>query len=164
MNGSRQHAPRSADLKLHLAAVGLGDNTGARVNTHIVMHESNAHEQMPTLGLCSCSSCCAEAPAPIPEGVYSLPLSALDLSIRLRLVFQRAGISTVGQLLEMELEAFEHLKLGERSIQEVVQRVQALGVLGPLQDHALEPSYAASSMMPADPGPHSDSPGPVFAR
>ncbi len=160
MNGSRQHAPHSADFNLHQAAVGRGDNcnTDARVNAHAVTHESHARKQMPTPGLCSCSSCSALPAVPISDHIYFLPLAALDLSIRLFNLFRRAGISTVGQILTLDLEAFEHMKLGEKSVQELVQHVQALNLLDPLhQLLAEEAAQAEPSMMHTDPGPCSSS-------
>ncbi len=149
MNGSRQHAPHSADL--HLAAVGIGDNTNARVNAHALTHASNAHEQMPPPGLCSCSSCSALSAVPIPDHMYFLPLAALKLSRRLLNRFQRAGIDTVGQVLEMEQEGLRRLKLGAKSIQELVRRIQALDVLEPVQD------LADSDVMEARCEPSTDS-------
>ena len=65
----------------------------------------------------------------IPDKIYFVPLEALDLSVRLYNIFWRAGISTVGEILEMEKAALERLKLGERSIQEVARQMQALGLL-----------------------------------
>ncbi len=156
MNGSRQHAPHSADL--HLAAAGIGDNTNARVNAHAVTHASNAHEQMLPLGLCSCSSCSALSAVPIPDHMYFLPLAALELSRRLLNRFRRADISTVGQLLALDLEAFEHMKLGEKGVQELIQHVQALNLLDPLyQFLAEEAAVAEPSLMHAEPGLRSSS-------
>lgn len=80
----------------------------------------------------------------IPSEMYNLPIQALGLSPRLFLCVQRAGIQTVGELLEMNLEALHLVKLGEKSIQELVQRVLALNLLDPLhQDRAEEPPEAA---------------------
>jgi len=80
---------------------------------------------------------------PISDEIYSLPLSVLDLPLHLFRVFQRADISTVGQLLEMELEALKLLKLGEKSIQEVVRRMQVLNLLEVVRlNKRIEPSEA----------------------
>jgi len=95
----------------------------------------------------------------IPDKTYQVPLTALDLSLRLFLVFQRAGISTVGQVLEMDLEAFERLGLGKKSIQEVVQRVQALGALELIRSLVSESLQAGPSIPVTEPALSSGSPG-----
>jgi hypothetical protein len=86
----------------------------------------------------------------IPDKFSLLPLATLDLSTILSLKFQRAGISTVGQLLELELEDFERLGIFSKSLEEVVQKVLALDVLEPIQNLTKEPmqletGYATSA-------------------
>ena len=156
MNGSRQHAPHySADL--HQAAVGTGDNMNARVNAHAMTQASNAHEQMPPPGLCSCSSCRMLPAVPIPDALSCLPLSALGLSTHLFLLFRRADVFTVGQLLEMDLETLLHPTVDETSIQEVIRQVEALYLLEPVRQVLAEESVPAeANALPADSG-HSSS-------
>ena len=86
----------------------------------------NMREQ--TSGASSCSAC-GSLPVSIPNDMYSLPISALGLSTRLLLIFERTGISTIGQLREMELVELRQLKLDDKSITELIERVQALNLL-----------------------------------
>lgn len=65
----------------------------------------------------------------IPDAVYGKGIEHLDLSIRLFNLLTRAGIRTVGQLLERGPETFERIALGERSLQELVRQVQDQGFL-----------------------------------
>ncbi|MGH9824808.1 MAG: hypothetical protein ACREDR_16385 [Blastocatellia bacterium] len=78
-------------------------------------------------------------------------MAVLDLSTVQFLKFQRADISTVGQLLELELEDFARLKLGEKSIQDVVRKVQALDLLAPLLGLAEAFFETVSGMQDATP-------------
>jgi DNA-binding XRE family transcriptional regulator len=66
---------------------------------------------------------------PIPDDIYSIRLETLDLSLRVFNLIKRAGISLLGQLLEMEESDLKQARLGERSIEEVVRAVQARGLL-----------------------------------
>jgi hypothetical protein len=74
----------------------------------------------------------------IPDDIYSLRLESLDLSVRLFNLLHRAGICLVGHLLEMDLDAFHQLPLGEKSREEVIHRIQTLDLLPEKQEALIE--------------------------
>ncbi len=127
MYGSRQHASYTTDRFAtspqiaHASAPIIQASRGDSQRLSVVVSEPLSHH------------------ISIPDTTYFLPLATLDLSIILFNKFWRAGITTIGQILELDLEAFEHLNFGEKSIQEVIQRVQALDILEPVQGLAEEP-------------------------
>jgi hypothetical protein len=89
----------------------------------------------------------ASSPLPsyqIPDCISLLPLAALDLSVRLFNLLSRAGVTTVGQILEMDLEALFAAKLGEKSIGELIDRVQTLHLLDPVEQVLREKQPAAA--------------------
>lgn len=151
MYGHRQHALHAAgNAQLHTVDAGV--------------QESNTPEQISTPGLYPGSVCPVSAQSAarsndaasqpfspstsisIPCEVYDLPIQVLDLSIRLFLCFQRTGILTVGQLLEMDLEALHRAKLGEKSIQELIERVLALKLLDTVHQVQREESSEAAQV------------------
>jgi len=67
--------------------------------------------------------------ASIPDETYNMPVEQLDLSVRTMNCLRRGGITTVGELIskgERELLALHNF--GQKSKQEVEERLQALGL------------------------------------
>jgi len=67
--------------------------------------------------------------ASIPEETYNMPVEQLELSVRTMNCLRRGGITTVGELIskgERELLALHNF--GQKSKQEVEERLQALGL------------------------------------
>jgi hypothetical protein len=119
MSGSCQHAPQTIEQSTPVAQRVQEHTQEVRPTSRCGITRRHMGVARPPLAL----------HIPIPEALYLLPLAALELSVRVFLIFQRAGIETVGQVLEMDLEDFGRLKLGEKSLEEVVRRMQALDVL-----------------------------------
>jgi DNA-directed RNA polymerase subunit alpha len=72
-----------------------------------------------------------ERSVPIPIKIYNIPLVDLGLSVRAQNALRRhPGLSTVGHLLEMSEEGLRSIKnFGEKSMQEVCERLLAMGAL-----------------------------------
>ncbi len=155
MYGTCQHAPRSAVLD-QAAVTGDGQqNTNQNIG-------ALAPGQMSPPDLCLGSVCpvssephassegavgqpfSASAAIAIPGEVYGLPLEALDLSLRLFHLLQRTGILTVGQIFEMDLESFHQLSIGDKSLQELVHRIQTLNLLDPVHQRQRDESLEAA--------------------
>lgn len=73
---------------------------------------------------------------PFPAELYNMPVEQLDLSIRTLNCLRRGGITTVGEVIskgEKELMALRNF--GQKSKQELVERLQGLGLsLTPTED------------------------------
>lgn len=69
-------------------------------------------------------------PASIPPKVYDIPIEDLDLSIRAHNCLKRAGITKVGQVLEMTKEDLLHVRnFGHKSYEELRDRLAVRGLL-----------------------------------
>lgn len=81
------------------------------------------HEEKPTLQ------------KELPPEEYNMPLEKLEFSVRTFNCLKRGGVNTLGQLLEKseeELMALRHF--GEKSRQEVEERLQQLGYVLPIKE------------------------------
>ncbi|MBI4287657.1 MAG: DNA-directed RNA polymerase subunit alpha [Chloroflexi bacterium] len=81
----------------------------------------------------------------LPPEQYNMPLEKLEFSVRTFNCLKRGGVNTLGQLLEKseeELMALRHF--GEKSRQEVEEKLQQLGYVLPIKE-AREVAASASS-------------------
>jgi len=76
----------------------------------------------------------------IPDEKYNMPVEKLDLSVRTMNCLKHAGIATVGELIDKgEKELMALRNFGQRSKQEVEERLEALGLsLTPQADKEIE--------------------------
>jgi len=66
---------------------------------------------------------------PIPEEEYNIPVEQLDLTVRTMNCLRRAGIATVGEIISRgEKELMKLRNFGQRSKQEIEERLNALGL------------------------------------
>ena len=65
----------------------------------------------------------------IPQNIYSISIEELDLSTRTRNVLHRHSIKIVGQLLEMGEGILELRNMGERTLQEIYERLTMYDLL-----------------------------------
>ncbi len=80
------------------------------------------------------------APA-IPPEQYDMPLEALELSARTFNSLRRSGITKVGELLERSKEDLLGLRsFGQKSLEEVWERLDRLGLLPSEQEEEEEPA------------------------
>ena len=67
--------------------------------------------------------------ASIPQELFDMPLEQLDLSVRAMNCLRRGGINTVGELVSTDQKELLGLRnFGEKSRQEVQERLKALGI------------------------------------
>lgn len=72
----------------------------------------------------------AHGPVSIPAKVYDTPIEDLDLSVRAYNCLKRAGITKVGQVLQMTQEDLLGVRnFGRKSLDELRERLQARGLL-----------------------------------
>lgn len=65
----------------------------------------------------------------IPEEQYNMPVEQLDLSVRTINCLRRANIATVGELISKEEKELLRLRnFGQKSLQEIKERLKALGL------------------------------------
>jgi len=65
----------------------------------------------------------------MPEELYNMPVEQLDLSVRTMNCLRRGGIATVGELAsKSEKELLNLRNFGQKSKQEIVERLEALGL------------------------------------
>jgi len=70
--------------------------------------------------------------AAIPESLYNMPVEKLDLSVRAMNCLRRSGINKVGELASLdEKELLSLRNFGEKSRQEVEEKLSQLGLLFP---------------------------------
>src|SRR3989442_323561 len=132
MYGIRRHVPHTTDRSARSPEL-----------TQTIVAETNRCGRLSTRRRSFVPSCRLPS-RHIPDCIYYLPIETLDLSVRLFNLFQRAGVTTVGQILEMDLEALYAAKLGEKSIGELIARVQALHLLDPVEQALLEEQTGAA--------------------
>ena len=64
-----------------------------------------------------------------PENVLGMPIEELDLSVRSFNCLKRVGIDTVGDLINRtEEDMIKVRNLGRKSLDEVIQKVHAIGL------------------------------------
>jgi DNA-directed RNA polymerase subunit alpha len=69
-------------------------------------------------------------PAAIPQRLYEMPIEDLNLSVRAYNCLKRAGITKVGQILEMSEDDLLGVRnFGHKSLDELRERLQAHGLL-----------------------------------
>ncbi len=88
----------------------------------------------------------------IPEEKYNMPVEQLDLSVRTMNCLRRAGISTVGEIItkgERELLALRNF--GQKSKQELEERLSALGLSITPQVEAPTPPVEEEEKEPVPP-------------
>jgi hypothetical protein len=66
---------------------------------------------------------------PVPEHLSRLPIKRLELSLPLENRLRLAGITRVGQLLELQEESFRALSIGDRGMREIARRLEAVHAL-----------------------------------
>lgn len=90
----------------------------------------------------------------IPSRVYDTPIEELELSVRAYNCLKRAGITKVGEILERLKKGTEEIlairNFGQKSLDELMERLQAKGYLETIQP-------AADTNAPAEDGGESDS-------
>jgi DNA-directed RNA polymerase subunit alpha len=77
----------------------------------------------------------------VPARLYEVPIEDLELSVRAFNCLKRAGITKVGQVLEMsEAELLNVRNFGQKSLDELRQRLMARGyIVGPVAEAAETP-------------------------
>lgn len=90
----------------------------------------------------------------IPSRVYDTPIEELELSVRAYNCLKRAGITKVGEILERLKKGTEEIlairNFGQKSLDELMERLQAKGYLETIQP-------PADTNAPAEDGGESDS-------
>jgi DNA-directed RNA polymerase subunit alpha len=77
----------------------------------------------------------------IPEELYNMPVDRLDLSVRTMNCLRRGGIETVGQVINKGEKGLMALRnFGEKSSQEIEERLKELGLSLTPPEEAGEPS------------------------
>ena len=84
--------------------------------------------------------------ASIPDEKYNMPVEQLELSVRTMNCLRRGGINTVGELIsKAEEELLSLHNFGQKSMQEVRERLEALGLsLSPLSEEEGEAEEQAT--------------------
>lgn len=90
----------------------------------------------------------AAAASSAPAESYDLPIDTLDLSTRTYNSLRRAGITSVGQLLDLdERELYSIRNLGPRSAEEIRVKLKEIGYQS---SGAIPPELAAAAELPDD--------------
>ncbi len=86
---------------------------------------------------------------PIPDEKYNMPVEQLDLTVRTMNCLRRASITTVGEIISKgEKELLKLRNFGQRSKQEIEERLQALGLsLTPQVEKGTEEGEATETGM-----------------